>query len=1117
MVFLFSLCSQPYLTKAVRIMKLTAFILLISCLHVFAKGYSQESVTLNENGATLASVFEKIKQQTGMIFWFRSDQLERAKPVTIRLEKATITEALDKIFQGQPLTYTIKEKSVFVKTREEPIKNSIPNPPVDIRGRVVNERGDPVEGVTVRIKGSDKLTVTDNNGEFSLITVDKDAVIVFTHVSMESFEIRVTDKTELNIRLKSKISALDELQVIAYGTTTKRMNTGNVTSVKSADIQRQPVNNPLLALQGRVPGLFITQNRGFAGGAVTVRIQGENSLRSGNEPLYVVDGVPYVSQLLTTGLNAFVLGVSESVNAGSSAGNPLNNINPADIESIEVLKDADATAIYGSRAANGAILISTKRGKAGQTKVDINVQGGWAQVGRKVDLLNTEQYLMMRKEALTNDGLSPNPKRDYDLTQWDQNKYTDWQKKLIGNTAHYKDVQASVSGGNNQMQFLIGSGYHRETTVYPGNSANERGSLHFNLNNVSSNQKFRIQLLGNYVVSKNQLPADNDLTYQAMTLAPNAPDLYLPDGSINWAPSSLGRSTWNNPLLYTKRKYTNKTNNLIANAVVSYQLLPQLEIKSNFGYTNVLSKETGIYPIAALKPENRLTSQRYALYATNIMNSWVVEPQAQFKSQLWKGKIDALVGFTIQQNNNDGQQLFGTGYNSDLVLDDILSAATVTVFATDRNTYKYNALFSRINYNVKNKYLINLSARRDGSSRFGSGNKFKNFGAVGAAWIFSEEALVKNKFKFLSFGKLKSSYGVTGNDQIGNYKYLDLYTPPANIGVAYQGVTSLSLTELPNANIQWEETKKFNAGLDLGFISDRILFSFNYALNRSSNQLISYPLPINAGRASVLKNLDATVENRSLEFSLNTVNIRSKNITWTSGINLTIPKNKLISFENLATSSYNSTFVIGYPTNIVKVYDYQKIDPATGLFYFRSSGGTLTTAPDFGNDLTVIINPNPKFYGGFQNSVTYKSFQLDFLFQFVKQIGPNYIFGAPNSPGYFNTNQPTTVLDRWQKPGDGSSHPLFTSTFDYSENLASITQSNAYYSDASYTRLKNLSLSWNANPSLLSKVHIKSGRLYVQGQNLITITNYTGLDPETLSSSVLPPLRTVVLGVQIGL
>jgi TonB-linked SusC/RagA family outer membrane protein len=965
-------------------------------------------------------------------------------------------------------------------------------------------------------------TITDTNGNFSISDLKTSGAIVISGIGFITREILFKNQPNMGqVTLEEYIGILDETVVIAYGTTSRRLQTGNVNTIKAVDIEKSPVSNPLLSIQGRVPGIFIEQATGLPGGGVKVSIQGRNSLKNGNDPFYVIDGVPYTSQLLSNLAN--ILGNSATVGSETNFGNPLSFINPSDIESIEILKDADATAIYGSRAANGAILITTKKGTVGQTKIDVNLQSGIGQVARKVKLLSTQQYLEVRKEAYTNDGLAipnsstPQDESNYDLTLWDQTRNKDWQKELIGNTAHYTDAQLSISGGSPNIQFLVGGGYHRETSVFPGDLADQKGSLHFNLTNTSTNQRFRFSVSGSYLTDVNHL-ISSDLTEAAMTLAPNAPELLNNDGSLNWAPDQNGSSSLGfiNPLAYLSNKYNNKTNNLISNSTLSYEIIKGLNIRANLGYTNMQSDEIKAQSINSYPPEFRQFITGSSMFGHNKLQSWIIEPQISYSTKLIIGQLNALLGSTIQRNNSNRNLLEVTGYNSDLVLENpnAGTAFTVPENSTIAAVYKYNAIFGRINYNIEDKYIFNLTGRRDGSSRFGSENRFHNFGAVGIAWIFSNENLVKNNLSFLSFGKLRGSYGTTGNDQIGDYSYTSLFNP-VNPGVPYRGGASLSILNLANPLLQWEETKKLSVGLDLGFLKDRVLLNINYFRNRSSNQLLPYTLPIATGFSSITSNFPATIQNDGWELSLSTVNFKGNAFSWSSNLNLTIPNNKLISFPDLATSSYSTTYILGQPITTTKVYNFAGVDPATGIYQYLDKSGKFTNDPGPGLDnRTLFVNTAQKFYGGFQNSFGYKGLQLDVLFQFVKQHGPSYYFG--NTPGVM-INQPVTILDRWQKPGDVTSIQRYNvdNTISISQSYAS--QSNAGWSDASYIRLKNLSLSWEFPDKLKKKLSIQNLRIYVQGQNLLTITNYNGLDPETRSSMTLPPLRVITFGFQLTL
>jgi TonB-linked SusC/RagA family outer membrane protein len=1114
--------------QAVRIMKITAFILLVCFLQVSAKVPAQEKITIKEKGASLDKIFTQINKQTGYNFLFTNEDLRNAKPVDIEVKNASLKEVLDLLFKKQDLTYVISEKIITIlpKKNDQPSKDgSAFPPPIDIHGKVVDENGKPVPSVTVTVKGTKKQTITNENGEFSISEVSDNGVLVFSSVNMEAFEINVSGQKDVLARLKTKTSELDEVQIIAYGQTTKRLQTGNVTTVKGEDIQRQPVNNPLLALAGRVPGLFIKQSTGLPGSGITIKIEGQNSILNGNLPLYVIDGVPYPSQLLTS-LN-LITGRSEGVapDVANVAGNPLSFINPADIESIEVLKDADATAIYGSRAANGAILITTIKGKAGQTKVDVDFQNGWGTVQRKLDLLNTAQYLEMRHESKTNFNAAISP-TDYDINgAWDTTRYDNWQKALIGGTAQYMNVNARVSGGNALTQFMVATTYHRETTVFPGDFKDQKGSVYFNLNNTSSNQKFRLQLSGSYLVDNNQLMS-RDLTRDAINLAPVAPSLYKDDGSLNWARIPSGAdsiSTWINPLAYLNNKSNTKTNNLVSNLAIDYQILQGLYIKSSFGYTNMQGNETLIFPLTSTRPELRPSTLRRAQFNHSSIGSWIIEPQVNYKLAVGKGKLDALLGTTLQQNNAGQQMMEGTDYVSDEVLLDIGSAVNKNATSYS-STYKYTALFGRINFNWLDKYIFNFTTRRDGSSRFGSNNRFHNFGSIASAWIFSQEKLVQKKLAFLSFGKLRASYGLTGNDQIGDYQFLNQYSS-TYADVPYQGAVGLVPNGLPNPYLEWEETRKLQFGVDLGLWKDRIMLNVNYYNNRSSNQLLSYTLPIVTGFPSITRNFPAIIKNFGWELAMTVTPISKRDFRWTNTINVTIPKNKLVDFPDLASSSYASRLIVGEPITINKVFQFAGTNPTTGIYQFMDSAKNLTSSPVFGIDQTVIINTAPKFYGGFQSNFRYNSFEVDFLFQFVKQIGQNYFSNNTTTlPGAFNGalnkgNQPVYVLGRWQKVGDISSVQKFgnTSNFDLVLPLLYTSGSDHAFSDASFIRLKNLAVSWQLPVQWKQKLHLQNAKIYMQGQNLFTITNYKGLDPETLSSVSLPPLRIMTIGIQIGL
>lgn len=1104
------LCCKIWL-----IMRLTTIILLITLLQVSAATRAQ-NLTLKKTNASLKDIFKEVKKQTGYLVLYPSALVNKAKPVTVTLSNTPLPDAMNRILENQNLEFEIQDNSIIVRQKTpapaEPSKTA--PAAIDVSGKITDEQGQPLPGATVKVKDGRGATTTDARGEFTLKQVEPGATLVITFIGYQHKEVKAVENLGA-IQLAVADSKLDEIQVIAYGKTSQRLSTGNVTTIKAADIEKQPINNPLLALQGRVPGLFIEQASGVAGAGVRVRIQGQNSILSGNDPLYVIDGVPYSSQLLPN--VGSILGSSGSGDLNIS-GNPLNFINPNDIESISVLKDADATAIYGSRAANGAILITTKRGKPGDTKVSFNLQNGWGKVTRKLDVLNAQQYLEMRHEAKRNDNL-PISQTDNDLNGvWDTTRNTNWQKELIGKTSQYTDMQVSLSGGGDNTQYLIGSTFHRETTVFPGDFSDKKGSLHFNIKNTSADKKFSITLSGNYMIDNNHLP-NRDLTSLSVKLSPVAPKLYNDDGSLNWQLNANGSSTWTNPLSYTLENYQNKTTNLVSNALLTYSILPGLNASASLGYTNLQSNDISTSPLAAVAPDFRPSRVAGAAYGNNNINSWIAEPQLNYKKTLGKyGMLDALLGASIQQSNSQGQVLTGSGFSSDLILTDIRSAADVTVSSTNHAVYRYNALFGRLNYNLSDKYIVNLTARRDGSSRFGSENRFHNFGSVAGAWIFSNEDFIRQNLSFFSFGKLRASFGTTGNDQIPDYLFLNLYKPVSS-DIPYGGSTGLQPDGLVNSYLQWEETKKLQLGIDLGFFKDRILMNANYFRNRSSNQLLPYVLPNVTGFATITRNFPATVQNSGWEIILNSINVKSSNFNWSSSLNITVPKNKLVSFPNFEESPYTTLLEIGQPLTIVKVFKSLGVDPATGAYQFLAKNGDVTSNPVHPGDQIAIINTAPKFYGGISNNVQFKGLELDFLLQFVKQTALDYSLGGvrPGNLNFDQGNQPITVLQRWQKPGDITSIQRYSSDRRLASQFVSAQQSDAVYSDASYVRLKNVSLSYQLPSSFQNKFHLQNARIYLQGQNLLTFTRYKGLDPETKSSLSLPPLRILTLGLRMTL
>lgn len=1074
------------------------FLLWTGAYHASAQtAQSNPKVTLIGQNLTIKNALKSLRQQTGLRFQYEDGILEVQKRSSPNFRDEPLPIVLDFLFEGTNIVWKISENNILLKKNEAVTpgrkdRSEMEQPNFEeVRGTVKDAAGGVIAGATVQVKGSTKGTTTNVDGHFSLSDIRLGSVIIISTLGYETREVEVKAPSIL-IGLNLDIRKLDETVIVGYGTTTKRFNTGNVSTVKGSDIQKQPITNPLQALQARVPGMMITQQTGLPGGGFNVQIRGQNSLRvDGNKPLYIIDGVPYSSTMLP-GTGYSIIG----------DGNPLNYINPVDIESIDVLKDADATAIYGSRGANGVVLITTKKGTAGKTKIDINVYRGIGMVTRKLDLLNTPQYLEMRRQGITNDGASPDPAMDPDLLVWDTTRYTDWQKEMIGGTAQITDIQGSISGGTENVQYLLGGGFHRETTVFPGNFADQKGNVHFNINASTPNKKFKARLSASYMADINNL-SNTDFTNNILE-APNSPVPYKADGSLNWEDN-----TWSNPYALLLTKFRNSTNNLVSNSVLSYQVVPGLELKTSLGYTNMQVREIVTYPIAAVNPAFGMVNGS-ALFGDNNISSWIVEPQVDYKKEIGNGNLNVLVGMTIQQNRSVGTTLYADGYTDDALLESLRAATYLFVQNQTNILYKYNAAFARVNYNYLGRYILNLTGRRDGSSRFGPGRQFANFGAIGAAWIFTEENSIKRALPAISFGKLRGSYGTAGNDQIGDYGFMSLFNPNQ---YPYQGAPGLYPINLVNRDFAWEINKKLEFGLEFGLFKDRVLVNTSYFRNRSSNQLVGRSLPPSTGFNSIVANLPAVVQNSGWEFVLDTRNIISRNFSWSTSFNLSILRNKLVSYPGIEGSDYQYVYVVGQPLSIEGVYNAQGVDPETGQYMFLDYKGNLTANPEFTTDRTVLINKAPKYFGGLLNSLQYKGFQLDLLLQFVKQDGRNFRVGR--YPGTFNNNQPTSVLDRWQQQGDRVSIQRYNADFSLAQSFDYANNSSLSFSDASFIRLKNIALSWQFPESLKNKIGLQNGRFYLQGQNVLTITNYLGLDPENQSFTNLPPLSVWTVGCQL--
>jgi len=1091
-------------------MKLTAIFLLAAFLHVSATTIGQ-TVTIRVKDAPLKEIFREIQKQTGLDVFVDEALLQKTGKVTIDVKDMPVADVLNTCLHNEPLNYVISDGRILIRSRPNPttrVADSLSaGPPGEFHGRVTNVNGEPLSGANVVIRRTRTGTITNAKGEFALGNLKSEDILIVSFVGYASQSIQIKGRNNLEIILELAKNELDKVVVQAYGTTTQRLSTGNIATVTAEEIAKQPVVNSLLALQGRVAGLTVDQVNGFASAPLKVELRGRSVIGDvPSDPLYIIDGVPLT--ILEMGGSHYDKGstgfVQNPYMLGPAGGqSPFFSINPADIESITVLKDADATAIYGSRGANGVIIITTKTGSVGKTKLEFSVYRGMSEVTRQYKFLNTQQYLEMRHEAFANDGYPPDLGSAYDLLVWDTTRYTDWQKYSWGNIGKATDVQLSLSGGNKQTNFRLGFGYHHQTDITTASGASQRGSVQFNINHRSLDQKLTISFANDFSVAQtNMIDVSN-----MVATPPNAPPPFDSLGNLNYA--GWEPAAYMFPFAPLLQPYNSTTFFVNSRINLTYQIIRGLSIGSSFGYSNSLVKQNSKTPISAQNPSNNPVGESQFGYNNGI--NWIIEPQLKYNCFIGRGKLEAMIGVSSQATSFDGNFISGTGYANDNLLGSISNAQAKDAY-DNYGDYKYAAFFGRLNYNWENKYILNLSARRDGSSRFGPGKQYGNFGAIGGAWIFSEERFFRDHASFLSLGKIRVSYGSTGNDQIGDYKYLTRWS--ATSIVPYQGNVSYTPRQHANPDYQWQVNKKLELALALGLLKDRINIEIAGYRFRCGNQLVQYPLPLLTGFPSVAANSPANVENKGIEVTLNSKLIEKEKIDWGFTFNIGVNRNKLLAFPNILQSSYANILYVGQSLNLAHTLQFTGVDINSGLYTYKdlNKDGSITTSYGPTGDL-YTFDISPKYSGGFGSNFRYVNWQVSVFFEFVKKIGTNaYAILQPPGGAY---NEPVEVLNRWQKPGDKAEFARFSTIPDITDYY--LSNSDAAFTDASFIRLSNLFLSYSVPEKILKKIRLEQCKIFIQGQNILTITKYKGVDPETANFGVMPPSRILTAGIEIHL
>ena len=992
-----------------------------------------------------------------------------------------------------------------------------------LTGRVTDENGSPLTNVTVLVKGTKNGTITKADGTYTLRVPANAQTLVFSMTDRQPIEMAIGASSILNTTLKMEEKALAEVVVTGYGQTKrKRDEAGAISSITGAQIENKPIVSVDKALQGRAAGVMVQSNNGIPGGNINVRIRGAGSIGAGNSPLYIVDGL----QLNTRSDGNF------------TQTNPLSFLSPDDIQSIDIMKDAASAAIYGSNAANGVVIITTKKGKQGKTKFTFNTFYGQASPLKRMDMSNSQQYYQLRLEATGNANNLPADnlavKRavlgelrvpgasGFSAAQADSAAAAlvtyDWQG-AAWRTGNIKNYEINASGGNERTTFRISANIMNQQTVVTKadfvrqgikvdvtNKPNDKISFGTSVNLSTFNQNLPFATDGSFLGS----PA-----FSASGIIPAFP-IYNSDGTYYGVPGSTPANlggTLNQNIIQVNAYNSgfNRTNQLVGNMTFDYKILSWLAFKAFVGLDYRLVQGKRVNDARTADGFNRKgLVQVQSNWNTNIHTYQTLN----FNKAFNKHKIDALAGFEYRQENNSSITATGDGFPSYqfTYLQNAANPVSNSEFFTG---FRRNALFGNANYNYDSKYILGIVVRYDGSSRFGSGFRYGTFTGYKAAWNMDRERFMNNN-KFISTMRLRASYGNTGNDQIGNFDGLGLF----GSGGVYNGLAGIAFSQLPNTNLKWEETNIANLGLDLGIFRDRILLTLEVYKKRTNDVLLDLPVQSSTGFGSFTSNIGKT-QNKGIEISLNADIFRSNNpggFKWNVNFNFAYNKQSVVElYGGNKVLPGNTGIRVGQPMGVLFTQRYVGIHPATGRAMWRDSLGNLTylvLAKD-----NVVLGPTllAPYFGGLSTTFSLKGFTLDATF--------NYEYGRWATDGQVNFLREATgrinlhkdiYYNRWTTPGQVT-HVARMNLLTESKSSGSASGSRNWFK-ADYIRLRNITLSYDVPASILSKAKLASARFYVQGSNLWTYSDWYSYDIEFVSTAtgIIPQTKNVTVGLQLG-
>jgi TonB-linked SusC/RagA family outer membrane protein len=1025
-------------------------------------GFSQSTnnITINVSNQPLKEVLKQIELQTVYRFVYSNTEIDVERKVSYKANNKELNEVLAQFLSTEKLDFQIKRNHIIItpaKT-EEPTKE-----PRKFTGTVYDSKENfPIPGVNVLVAGLNIGTTTDSIGNFSISIPEGKHALIFSFIGYSSKEVLLDRalSSSLSIFLHESTLLLDEVIFYAYGKDSKRLISSAISNVKANQLTEFPSPGIIESLKGNSTGLNINKNSGTPGGAMTLRIRGISSIAAGADPLYVIDGVP----LITQDLSLIVF--------GGQGVNTISNINPADVESVSILKDASATAIYGARGSNGVVLITTKRGRSQDPKIRFNLSLGLQEVSRTYQMLNAEQFMRYKNSASINDGGTVIYTEDIIASN---SNNTDWQKELY-KVAPIKNYDLSISGGSESSHYYISGNHFNQDGIAMGTNFVKYGAR-FNFDQKVSK---RLCIGTSISLSKtvnNRKEGDQSLNSpvaMALSRYPIYP-IYNTNGTFNEDGPNA------NPISIAKQ-HINVTYNwhTIGNVFLNYKIYEGLTYKAKYGIDYINFREHTFDP-----PTTRQGAkyQGLGIESTSEVEKKVFSNILSYtKSVTDKQSVDIIVGNEIEQGQRSSTYLRGEVFPSNQLEYLISSAEKISAdaFLLESAIISY---FGRAKYNFNNKYIVTFNSRFDGSSRFSNKNKYGLFPSGDFLWRISDEKFFS--IKAINDFKLRVSYGVTGNDKIPDFLYITRFSASE-----YDNLSALYPVNISNPDLRWESTNQFNLGVDASFFKSRISISADYYYKKTKDLLFNKPTPPSSGFSSVVTNI-GKLENKGFEFAVNTINT-NKALRWESAFNISFNQNKVTELyknqpiDNIGRGSQR--IEVGEPIGIFYGYKSLGVDPATGDIIFEDfyKDGIIDV-----RDRQKIGSPHPLFEGGLSNSLSYANFDLNIFVQFCYG---NKIFNGTRR--YIeiskSNNQSSAVLNRWENPGDISDIPRATN-LDPNENNR---VSSRFIEDGSFVKLKSLKLAYNLNFGFTQKLNVSQFNVFIQAQNLYTLTKFSGMDPE---------------------